>query len=297
MDAPVAYITPPATLVNEALDRIGASDRIIGDISDGGPIAESARRNYGQLLRKLFRVAHWNWCRAQAPLTLLADATGQTPNVSTTVDVPWTYAYAWPIDGVSVRWMPEISPQQQINPPLTTGQFLPQSVPNMPGRFLVSSSNLYPVEVGTLPWDQQPDLQRTFGVGPVNRTIILTNTCNAIMVYTRFIPTIEEWDASFREAFVCMLAMALCPVAIDDRKERIAQRDKMYTIAKIIIDDARVANGNESGFPVSVDHLPPWITARNTGWYGFGGSGNLGGFSGYQYFPWDGSMQWCGSVF
>lgn len=297
--ANVPYLTVPATLVNEALDRIGCSDKIIGDLTDGGVIAEAARRNYGQLLRKLFRVAHWNLARRQAPLTLLADSTGQTPNVSTQVELPWTYAYAWPIDAAAVRWMPTLTPQQNINPPLTTGQFIQQSVPNIPGTFLVSSSNLYPIEIGQLPWDQQPDLQRTFGVGPTDRTIILTNICNALMVYTRFTPVIEQWDASFREAVVSMLAYMYCPIAIDDRKERITQRDKMFTIAKIIIDDARVANGNEAGFPQSVDHLPNWITARNSGWYGYGGGGNWGGgsYSGYTYFPWDGSMSWCGGVF
>lgn len=285
--AAVAYLQTPATIVNESLDSIGQSNKVIGDLTDGGTIAEAARRNYGQVLRHLLRASYWGFARKQAYLTLLGDSTGQTPNISTQVDVPWTYAYAWPIDGVAGRWMPSISPQQTINPPLTTGQFIGQNVPNIPGEFLVSSSSLYPIEVGTLPWDQQPDLQRTFGVGPVVRTIILTNICNAMFVYTAFTPTIEQWDPDFRQAMVALMALTLCPVAIDDPKERILQRNDMIRIAKNTIDDARVKSGNSDfGYPQSTDRLPPWITARSGGFNAWGGNGYNTGTLGL-YMPWE----------
>lgn len=296
-DVPIPYLQPPAIIINEALDRIGAYRKIIGDISDGSDVAEAARRNYGQALRKLLRTAHWNFARRQAPLTLLGDATGNSaPPVITTVDQPWTYAYAWPIDGVAARWMPAGLPSTlPTNPPLTTGvSSLPQ-VPLIPARFLVSSSNLYPIEIGNVPWTQQPDLQRTFGVGPVNRTILLTDVCNAQFVYTRFEPVIENWDSSFREGLVAMMALILIPVAIDDPKERMAQRNAMIPIVKNTVDDARVANGNDAGYPQTTDHQPIWITARSSGW--LGGAGAFGGLSGYTYFPWDASMSWSGNVF
>lgn len=293
---PIPYLTVPAALVNEALDMIGGSDKTIGDISDGTAVAEVARRNYGQLLRQLFRIAHWNFSRRMAPLTLLADASGQTPFVSTQVEENWQYAYAWPIDAAAVRWMPASLPTNPpANPPITTAQNVLYPIPFIPGRFLVSSSNLYPIEVGTVPWIQQPDLQRTFGVGPTDRTIILTNTCNAQMVYTRFTPIVEEWDASFRQAFVTMLAIALIPVAIDDPRERRTQRNDMIAIAKNMIADARVSNGNEAGFPQGVDHQPLWITARGGGMWGGNGYGQ--GYSGYTFYPFDSSFSWCGSVF
>jgi hypothetical protein len=301
VDVPIPYLQTPATIVNQALDRIGASDKIIGDVTtDGSPIAEAARRNYGQLLRQLLRTAHWDFARRFARLTLLADSSGQTPNVSTVVECPWQYAYAWPIDGVLGRWMPFTpsngQPQQPDGTPLTTGQTLLTPYPQMPGRFLVSSSAEYPVEVGQVPWDQMPDLQRTEGVGPNFRKIILTNCCNAHFVYTRLCPVVEEWDDLFREAMVTLLALALIPVAIADPKLARAYRNDMIAIAKNAIADARVANGNEAGFPQSVDHQPNWITARNGGWWN--GTGySQGAYSGYAYYPWDASMQWCGSVF
>ena len=283
----IAYLTSPAEIINEALDRLGApEDAIIGDITDGSQIAEAGRRSYGRQLRALLRTAHWNFARIENQLQLLGDATGQTPNVSTSVDSPWTYAYAWPTDCVAARWVP--SPVTPAN--TTSGVPLFQSpgpfpsIPLLPGRFLVSSSSLYPVETGQLPWDQLPDLRMTEGVGPIYRRIILTDVQNALLVYTRLVTVIEEWDDSFRQAMVASMAVVLCPVALKDPKLRITERDRQMNIAKMIIGDARVANGNDAGFPQTTQHLPNWITARNGGWNqdAFGGIGTLG-----LYMPWE----------
>lgn len=303
MDNPIAYLSTPAVIVNQALDSIGVPGKLIADITDGTDVAEVARRNYSQALRQLLRTAQWNFARKRARLTLLGDATGQSaPPVITTVEPNWTYAYAWPIDAVAARWLPYGIPNgQPLQPngvPLTTGVSAIGQYPNLPGRFLVSSSDKYPIETGYVPWDQQPDLQRTEGLGPINRKIILTDCCNADLVYTRFVPVIEEWDNLFRQAMVSLMALVLIPVAITDPKLRVAERDRQIGIAKNMIADARVANGNDAGFPQSVDHQPVWITARNGGganWAGAGPGGSL--YTGYDFVPCDGSLSWCGSVF
>lgn len=293
---PINYLQSPATIVNEALDLIGCSDKqLLGDLSDGTPIAECARRNYGQGLRELLRVAHWNFARRMDSLTLLGDATGQTSNVSTVVESPWTYAYAWPTDAVAARWMPCLTPQDTTNPPQTTGSSILAPVPFMPGRFLVSSSSDYPIESGVLPWDQLPALGNTEGVGPVYRRIILTDIPNALFVYTRLVTVIEEWDPMFRNAMDAMMALALIPVAISEPKLRMAARAEMMALARNAIADARVANGNDAGYPQSTDHQPSWITARSGGANTWALAG--GGLSGYTYAPWDASMSWCGGVF
>ncbi len=285
------YLQPPATIINQALDRLGKAEKIIGDISDGTPIAETARRNYGQILRQLLRTAHWGFARYQIALTLLGDSTGQTTNVSTNVEQPWTYAYAWPTDGVAGRWMPlttNAAPQNSSNTPLVTNAGGIPPIPLLPARFLISSSSFYPINIGVQPWDQQPDLQRTEGLGPINRKIILTDQQNALFVYTRLVTVIEEWDDAFREAMVATMAYILTPVAVDDPKERMELRKTMLAISKNVIADARVANGNDAGFPQSTDHMPAWITARNGGGYGYGpsavgaGAGSLG-----LYLPWE----------
>ncbi len=300
----VSYLQSGAVIVNQALIALGQPGKIIGDLTDGTVVSESARYVYGQGLRQLLRTAHWPFARKYAKLNLLADATGQStavdPNVSTFVECPWTYAYAWPIDAVQGRWMPlnypNGGPAMPNGVPLTTGQSALTQIPQIPGRFLVASSDQYPIEVGQVPWDQMPDLQRTEGLGPTNRKIILTDCCNAFFVYTRLVPVIEEWDGLFRQAMVGMMALALVPVAIDDARERMTQRDRMIPIVKNAIADARVASGNEAGYPQGVDHQPNWITARSGGFYG-SMPGGVQGFSGYTFYPWDTTMQWMGSVF
>lgn len=303
MDVPIPYLQPPATLVNQAIDLLGQSGQIIGDITDGTPVAETARRNYGQALRQLLRTAHWDFARKHAKLTLLGDATAQSAlPVSPYVEAPWTYAYAWPLDGVQGRWLPwnptNAQPTTLTGLPLTTGVSALNQYPLTPGRFLVGSSDQYPIEVGGIPWNQMPDLQRTEGVGPTNRKIVLTDCSNAHFVYTRLVTVVEEFDSLFRQAFVTMLAMILAPVAIQDPKLRMAEMNRLVPILRNAIADARVANGNEAGAPQSTDHLPNWMTARNwgvRGAYGDGlgyGGGGGGGFN----CGWE-SMSFGGSVY
>lgn len=290
----VPYLTPPAEIVNEAMDRLGQPMKVIGDITDGTAVAEAARRNYGRVLRNLLRTAHWAFARKQATLQLLGDATGQSPAyIATFVEQPWSYAYAWPIDGVAGRWMPtqtplttQGTPSTPSGTPLTTAGAAIPPVPFLPARFLVSSSDQYPVEIGQVDWPQLPDLQRTEGVGPTNRRVILTNQQNALFVYTRLVTVIEEWDDSFRQAMVASMAVTLAPTAIEDPKLRIIERDKQLEQAKMIIGDARVANGNDAGMPQTVDHMPAWITARNGGWGSWGGGAGYAGTLGY-YLPWE----------
>lgn len=302
VDVPIYMLSSPAVVVNEAIDLLGQSGKIIGDITDGTPVAEAARRFYGQGLRMLLRTAHWSFARKMGKLTLLGSVRGDAqPPVSPYVERPWAYAYAWPTDAIQGRWLPwspaNVEPMSQNGIPLTTGQTSALHYHLRPGRFLVSSSDQYPVVVGSQDWTQQPDLQRTAGVGPVSRKIILTDCAEAHFVYTRLVPVIEEWDALFRQAFVKMLALAILPTAIEDAKFAEAMRVRLIAELKIAIDDARVANGNESTTSASVDHQPAWITARNAGMWGdragFGGS--FGG-GGYDRCGWE-SMSFGGSVY
>lgn len=288
--------------MNEAIDMLGKPGMIIGDITDGTPVAETARRNYGQALRQLLRTAHWDFARKQAVLNLLGDATGNSaPPVIQAVEAPWVYAYEWPGDACQGRWLPwnptNGQPTGMGGIPLTTGVSLGVPYPLTPGRFLVASSNLYPIETGSVPWNQLPDISRTEGLGPVYRKVILSDCAQASFVYTRLVTVVEEWDSLFRQAFVTMLAMVLLPVAVEDEKVRAAEYDRLVIRLRNAVADARVANGNESSYPQSTDHQPIWLTARSGGLWG--GYANIGGnlYSGYSYYPWDSSMLWCGSVF
>ena len=298
---PIPYLSTPARVVNQALDVLGQPGQIIGDIADGTKVAETARRNYGQALRQLLRASHWAFARQRETLTLLGDATGNSAlPVIPQVEAGWTYAYAWPTTAVQGRWLPwtpwNAQPTDAQGVPLTTGSASVVNYPQMPGRFLVSSSSLYPIEIGVVPWDQQPDLQRTEGLGPVYRKIILTNCAQADFVYTRLVTTIEEWDDAFRQAMVMMMAMVLAPVAIEDPKLRLAEIARLVPVLKNTIDNARLESANESGYPQTTDHQPNWISARSSGWWG-ADQGLGGSLSGYTYWPCDSSFQWAGSSF
>ena len=306
----VSYLTTPADICNEALDFVGAPEEaILGDINDGTRVAETARRNYGQAVRRLLRTAPWDFARKHAKLTLLGDSTttSPAPGVSAYVEAPWSYAYAWPTDAIMGRWMPwnptNAQPENNQGVPLTTGSSANQLYGLIPGRFLVASSDQYPVVVGAPQWDQMPDLQRTAGVGPIYRKVILTNCCNAHFVYTALITNPEVWDALFRQALVTMMGLVLAPVALTDPKQQMAERNRLVPLLKSTIDDARVANGNETGYPQTVQFEADFIAARNYGNWGPGyslpgygataGYGpGLGGFGG----GWE-SMNFAGSVF
>ncbi len=299
---PAQFLSAPADIVNQALDGLGQSGKIIGDIGDGTILAETARRNYGPVLRMLLRGAHWTFARRMGPLTLLGDITGQSSSpVIQSVESPWTYAYAWPLDAVQGRWMPA------GYPPGSSGQLPPQGAqipaglvtPLIPARFLVTSSNLYPVEVGQVPWSQAPDLSHTEGLGPINRKIILSDIPPpASFVYTRLVTVIEEWDDLFRQAMVALMQVVLCPTAIEDPKLRVAERDKAIAMARNMIADARVASGNEAGMPQSIDVVPDWISRRNLGWWGGTGPGFGGSLTGAGCYGmgWE-SFSCGGSVF
>ena len=300
VDVSVPYLQTPAVLVNEAIDALGASGEIIGAITDGTVVAETARRNYGQALRQLLRTAHWDFARAREKLTLLGDATGASaPPVSPLVECPFQYAYAWPTSAVAGRWLPWNptggQPTNAQGTPLTTGVSAAAQYAFTPGRFLVSSSSLYPIQTGVQPWSELPDLQRTEGLGPTYRKIILTDCMNAEFVFTRLVTTIEEFDSLFRQALVTMLAMVIAPVAIKDAKLRLAEMGRLVPLLKNAIADARVASGRESGYPISTDFDASFIRARNAGasWTGLGlgsGFGPLGGGFGLGYE----GMSWCG---
>lgn len=304
----VMYLQPPVTIGNQALDRIGVVGKTMGDANDGTDISETFRRNYGQGLRQLLRTAHWNFARKRAKLTLLGDVTQDSqPPVSPHVEAPWTYAYAWPTDAVQGRWMPfdpgSVIPVGGNGVPLTTGPVLAPWYPMMPGRFLISSSDLYPIETGEQQWNELPDLQRTEGLGPNSRKVILSDCGpHGHFVYTRLVTVIEEWDSLFREALVTMMAMVLAPVAIEDPKLRVAEVQRLTPILQNAVADARVANGNEAGFPQTINQEAIYIRARNYGgWGGVGDTGfgfGLGGSNGAGYFGlgWE-SLNWNGSVY
>lgn len=287
----MAYL--PADIFNQVLDCLGW-DMTIGDPEEGSREAQIILRAYRNCLQQLFRGAHWNFSRRQIPLTLLADATGQTPLVGTIVAAPWLYSYQLPNDCAKARFVPW-NPQG-LAAPIPAGNIQRPVQPNLPqtfagqriypARFLVATDYNYIAPQGSITWEVQ-------GVTPVSRTVILTNVQNANLVYTALMLFPSSWDPLFRAAMVAYLASetALPIWTQKDRKFGMALRQQQAQIAMEKIKQARITDGNEGG-PTSNSIPTDWIQARYTsGGYGswrggLGMNGNCDG-PGVLGYGWD----------
>lgn len=291
----------PADLANEALDAAGV-DFTIGEPQEGTKPAQVVLRHYGQCLRQLLRAVHWDFCRQLAPLTMLADATGNTVGVGTVVIPPWTYEYAYPINCMKARFLPQnyLNPNSAPAGNITLPTTPPTTVADsalygmgmrlVPSPFLVSMDTNYIINLASNWLDTQ-------GTSPTGRVVILSNVNVAQLVYTAFMPYPSVWDAQFRAAFVAYLASMVALPLAKDKAFGVKMREAQMAIARDKVMAARVTNGNESAFPTTTDHLPDWMRLRNMGggaWsggiapscspWGLGGYGWDGcGFMGYGF--------------
>lgn len=282
-------------VANQALDAIGWPE-VLGDIEDGSRHGQILLRAYRQCLQQMLRAVNWNFARRSAPMVLLADASGNTPNVGTRVPVPgFIYEYAYPTDCAKAHFVPwnlenqaDTTPPNNIaipQTPLLTGQG--QQPLNggriRPARFVVSSDFNYPPPAGQITWDVQ-------GVSPQSRTVILTNVRHAHLVYTAIVLYPSVWDPLFRAALVAYLAseVALPIWSTKDRKFGLEIRTQQIAIVRQKIIEARIVDGIEA--TASSDIAVDWMRIRHTGgpgsirgWGdnfggGFGGEGSYGGY-------------------
>lgn len=282
-------MSTPTDIANQALDAAGI-EFTLGDIEEGTRPAQVILRAYGQCLRQLLRAAHWNFARKTAPLTLLADATGQTQNVGNLVPVPWIYSFAYPTDCVKARYVPWNMSQNTAPPtgniqigqqPIMTGLAVqPQAGQRVrPARFCEAMDYNY------LP--APPIDLNTQGVSPQGRTVVLTNVANAQMIYTCLMLYPSNWDPMFRAGFVAYLASEIALPLSKDKKLGMALRSQQIAITKDKVMQARITDGNEGWFTTT--HVPDWIRARRTGvgGYGFSPWGDGGSEAGVLGYGWD----------
>ncbi len=277
----------PTDVANQALDAAGI-DMTLGDIEEGTREAQVILRAYRNCLMQLLRAAHWDFARKTAPLLLLGDATGNTPNAGTLVATPWIYCYEYPTDCMKVRFLPWNQQTSGSGIPMGNIQLGPAplltNIGNDNGigqrmraaRFVVATDYNYPPAPGQITWEVQ-------GVSPVSRTVILSNVPSAQLVYTALILYPSVWDSLFRAALVAYLASEIALPLSKDKKFGLEMRREQIDLAKAKIIEARIADGNEGTY--STDHTPDWMRTRNSG-FGRSGAWDNGqglGVLGYGY--------------
>ena len=273
----------PTDVANQALDAIG-SETVLGDIEDGTKDAAVCLRAYRECLRQLLRGAHWSFARKQVPMLLLGDSTGGTVGVGTSVIAPWIYEYAYPADCLAARFVPfqpaiYSAPSGNIaiggapiSPALSSQA---QGFPRLkPTRFLIARDVNYPPDATQI-WSP---IQ---GLSPQGRTVVLSNMPNAALVYTSMVIYPNEWDALFYGAMVAYLAQAIALPLSKDKKFGMQVRNAQIQIVKMMVEQARLADGNEAWS--TTDHVPDWLAVRRGG--GEFGRGSEGGV-GYESLPW-----------
>lgn len=217
------------SISNMALDAIG-SRTLISSLQENSVEAKACARNYLPALTHVQQAAPWNFCRFQAPLTLLVDGTTSPPG---NVPTPWQYEYAYPSDCLQARYiMPLINGTTQTG----TGVTQPVSVGSAV-RFLVGVDN-----------DQSG----------LKRKVILTNQPNAILVYTVLITDTSIFDDQFVTAFANYLAHRISLPLSGDK----ATAKMCYELATRTCMEAEASNGNE-GLTV-IDSTPDWIRTRGS---------------------------------
>jgi hypothetical protein len=252
-------MTSQVDVINQALDNIAAKATVSSISPPNNFAAQVAARHYQPKLDALFRGAHWNCARLQAPLTVLraAQGTPENPN-GTTLPIPpypWQYEYGYPADCLKVRFLLQ-------GPPVAT--------PGSPPIFPITTTPSfalpmigYKFEVG-IDTDQNGNQIK----------VILTDLEFALAVYTGSIANPDLWDPHFLIAATANLGMWL--VNPLNRNAEILK--EQIAITREVVQQARVSDGNE-GMTTS-DHLPDWMRVRGT--LGFGMSDG-----GRAFYGWD----------
>lgn len=278
----------PSDVAQQAIDATGFP-YTLGSIEDGTREAQLLLRAYERCLRQLLRSAHWDMARKTSPLVLLADATGNTPNVGTLVPVPWIYSYAYPVDCVKARYIPWNQSQQ--NPGTPSGNITPSdptaplmtnlTQPPVAGQRIVPARFLIATDANNL--GPNPGYE-TPGMSPATRTVILTNVKYAQLVYTCMQVYPSVWDELFRAAMVAYVASEVAlPLWVEkDRKFGLEVRAQNIMIAKEKIKQARISDGNEGFYSsdIKVDWMQSRVAGARNSWWGQGsGPGmNWGGY-------------------
>jgi hypothetical protein len=248
----------PITACNLALAEIGSRAEPISSFSDPSPQGRAAALFYLPKTQMLLRTASWDFARAQETLTVWKEAIVNGTMSARPPPQPWMFSYLWPPDCVKARFVLPTMPVAASGVPLTTA---PNPLVHIgPARTSISY-------VPATDFDTNGNVIR----------VILTNLPRAQLIYTRDLSQFPDvWDPLFLGAETALLASYF----INALARNAAQYSQQVALAKDMILQARIANGNEG--ITSVDHVPDWIRARSTGGWNWGSRAS-GGALGADY--------------
>ncbi len=230
-------MTSPVDIARQALAQIGQQISI-SSFSDTSPAGKTAQLLYTPTIRGLLRAANWGFARAQIALTLWKSASINGVVSANPPPVPWLYSYEYPNDSLKLRFLLPTPNVTADTVPLTTGMTAPTLYPGLPT---------------TIPFVDGTDLD----VNDNPLRVLLTNLPQAQAVYVRDLSQLPDmWDPLFLNAAVAMLAAYF----INALARNGAQMSQQISMAKGMIESARVANANEA--ITTIDHTPDWMRAR-----------------------------------
>jgi hypothetical protein len=220
-------------LANQALGACRARTQLITSFAQSGPEANQINQNFASTRDNLLRLFDWSFAKSTVSLgnplkSYNPSATGWT---NAQPPPPWLYEYAFPTSAVKVR--------------AVFGQ-------NMPGIIVPVLPN-----TGQDIGPQLPYFSFEV-VNDANARVIVTNAPSAVAVVTLGGVDSAQWDTTFGEAFVSLLAANIAVPLTGD----LQLADSLYKQAQGLIEAAKVASANES---TTVQHImPDWLRARGS---------------------------------
>lgn len=240
-------MTTQTEICNRALQAIGTRSTI-SSLTDGSNEAINCAMLFNPTRQQLLRAARWNFADFMQQLSLLLAAPGTPENPTLPTNpiwvqgqmppLPWLYEYAYPQDCLRVR---RVIPQS-----LSTFPGVPLfSVPSGSGAFWSPNGPGTKFKVTT-----DRDAQNN------QRTVVVTNTENAICEYTQDITNTVVFDPTFTEALVNAMAGKLALSLTGDK----ALASQKFQLANAQITQARADDANE-GITI-INSVPDWIRTR-----------------------------------
>jgi hypothetical protein len=227
---------------------------MISSLSESSVEARNCNLIYADTRDEVLSMAHWNFAKKTAYLSVLKQAPGTPGGVASatqwTTDYPappWLYEYAMPIDCIGMRSIT----QQPVNAYVGT-PFTSNGMASYP--YFIGPGAMFEVATDEVSSQQQ--------------NVILTNQYQAIGIYTMRVTNVGLFGAMFIEALVQALAAKLA-LALSGN---VALAGAKFGQANAMIIQARANDANE-GLTI-IDNVPDWLAIRDD--FGYAGGADFG---------------------